>query len=179
VQRNEEIRKSGHAGFAEKQQKLRDEKLEFTSKIAKVQSQLPTSEGKLRDAKASFEKCQSDLREIQNEQQLIQTQVTQCRNTLSAAQREQASQSKAMLNRYGQNLQVVLDLIENTRWAGEKPIGPLGMHVKIQRGQEQYVPVIESLLGIQLVSWAVTTAEDRRTLMKIFQDCVHDPRIET
>jgi len=171
AQRDEEIRKSGHAGFAEKQQELRNQKKELSAKILKIQTQLPMSEQKQREAKSVFEAGRDALRQIEEEQQQAEIRVTQCQNALNAATREQAGQGQAILNRYGQNIQAVFDEINKTRWEVEKPIGPLGIHCKIQKGQEKYIKVIESAIGIQLVSWAVRSPRDRQTLNEIFRHC--------
>ena len=171
AQRDEEIRKSGHAGFAEKQQELRNQKEELSAKILKIQTQLPKSEQAQREAKSSFETCQVALRQIHEEQQQVESRVAQCQNALNAAIREQAGQGQARLNRYGQNIQAVFNEIDKARWEVEKPIGPLGIHCKIRKGQEKYIKVIESALGIQLVAWAVRSPRDRQTLNGIFRLC--------
>jgi chromosome segregation ATPase len=50
----------------------------------------------------------------------------------------------------------------------EKPIGPLGMHVKILK--EEWTPICEQLFGKNLNGFLVTTHEDQLTLRRILNE---------
>ena len=169
--RDEEIQRTGRVGFAEKQQALRDSKAEQEAKLAKVQTQLPAQTLKVETAKKSFDAATTALKKCQGDKQQLDEAVSRAKGHLAAAQREQSGNGQTRLNRYGQNLQAVYAEIDKFRWQGGKPIGPLGLHVKVKPGEEKYIKVIESAMGINFVSWAVTTASDRAQLMQIFKRC--------
>ncbi|KAG7571500.1 hypothetical protein FFLO_00516 [Filobasidium floriforme] len=170
--RDAEIQRTGHAGFAEKQQELRNSKTDFETKLTTVQKQLPSHDQKILDAKAAYDTAQSALRKCKGDKSQLEEFASRAQAQLAAAQREQSGAGQARINRYGQRLQAVYAEIDRARWEGGKPIGPLGLYVKVKAGEEQYIKVIESALGNNLVAWAVRTASDRTQLMNIFKNCI-------
>lgn len=169
--RDDEIQRTGRVGFAEKQQALRDSKMESEGKLAKVQNQLEPQRAKVESAKQSFDAAQAALKKCIADKQQLEDALSRATGHLAAAQREQSGGGQNRLNRYGQKLQAVWAEIDKVHWDGGKPIGPLGVHVKVKPGEERYIKVIESAMGINLVAWAVRTAGDRAKLMKIFKTC--------
>lgn len=170
--RDAEIQRTGHAGFAEKQQELRNSKTDFETKLTTVQKQLPSHDQKILDAKAAYDTAQSALRKCKGDKSQLEEFASRAQAQLAAAQREQSGAGQARINRYGQRLQAVYAEIDRARWEGGKPIGPLGLYVKVKAGEEQYIKAIESALGNNLVAWAVRTASDRTQLMNIFKNCI-------
>lgn len=69
---------------------------------------------------------------------------------------------------YGQAMPTVLRAIASTRWRGEKPIGPLGMHVRLK--DNRWASALRLGIGNQLGGFAVTDYQDRATLRKILDD---------
>lgn len=69
---------------------------------------------------------------------------------------------------YGPWMPQVLGMIQSTRWVGEKPIGPLGMHVKLK--DKKWARVLRVGIGNFLGGFAVTNHQDRLTLKKILDD---------
>jgi hypothetical protein len=71
------------------------------------------------------------------------------------------------LQAFGRGIKLIMDDINRTRWEHSKPIGPLGMHVKLL--DMTYKDAMHSLMGGLLCGFAVRTARDRQTLMEIFR----------
>lgn len=69
---------------------------------------------------------------------------------------------------YGPWMPQVLGIIQNTRWVGEKPVGPFGMHVKLK--DKKWAKVLRVGIGNFLGGFAVTNHQDRSTLKKILDD---------
>ncbi|UZJ52289.1 hypothetical protein CBS101457_001609 [Exobasidium rhododendri] len=79
------------------------------------------------------------------------------------------------LTAFGQNIPVLLNLIDReTRWR-QKPVGPIGNHVKLTDGK--WAPVLESVLGNTLNGFCVTSAHDRNLLQELKRraNCVEIP----
>ncbi|KAL7411312.1 P-loop containing nucleoside triphosphate hydrolase protein [Mrakia frigida] len=75
---------------------------------------------------------------------------------------------------YGKDLHLLIAQIQSKTWRGEKPLGPLGLGVKLK--DERYSNLVQSVLGPVLCSFAVTHAQDRYqllTLLKGFRNSFH------
>ncbi|KAF7299670.1 p-loop containing nucleoside triphosphate hydrolase protein [Mycena chlorophos] len=80
---------------------------------------------------------------------------------------------KAERDRYlpfGSNIQQVIKRIEQTRWHGRQPLGPLGVFVRLRPEATEYRDVLRNQLAQQLMSFAVTDARDQGILKKILAD---------
>ncbi|KAI8612326.1 P-loop containing nucleoside triphosphate hydrolase protein, partial [Chytriomyces sp. MP71] len=66
------------------------------------------------------------------------------------------------LSAYGVDMQQLLRAIQNERWIGHKPVGPLGMHVSLK--EPSFKLPIEANLGKTLRSFVVDNAHDREKL---------------
>jgi chromosome segregation ATPase len=165
------MRRTGRADFARQQEELKTKKKEAEARLAKITTQLPLTENKLKAAKENFDKTSASLKQLRADKDDVNSRATRVQENVNHLRRNQASGSTDMWNRYGQNIGAVWDEIRKASWHGGQPIGPLGMHVKVQKGQEQYIPVVQASMGLLLISWAVRDSKDRATLTKIFTYC--------
>lgn len=62
----------------------------------------------------------------------------------------------------------VLRLIASTRWKGDSPVGPLGLHVRLK--ENRWANALRLGLGHQLGGFAVTDYQDRGILRKILDE---------
>lgn len=69
---------------------------------------------------------------------------------------------------YGQAMPRVLRAIESARWKGAKPVGPLGLYVRLK--DNRWADALRMGIGSQLGGFAVTDYQDRTTLRKILDD---------
>ena len=68
---------------------------------------------------------------------------------------------------YGQNIKDLLDRIGRATWHGERPLGPLGLHVKIRQSELWAGGVLRSLLAHLLTAFAITDSRDRPQLKRL------------
>ncbi|KAJ7146572.1 hypothetical protein C8R44DRAFT_560497, partial [Mycena epipterygia] len=69
---------------------------------------------------------------------------------------------------YGQNIQKVVEQINQTRWHGETPLGPFGIHVKLR--DPKWAQLLRFQLQKLLCSFAITDAQDFLILKKILAE---------
>ena len=97
--------------------------------------------------------------ELDQQKAAIQRQIGECENTIKSAEH----QAKDALVPYGKGIKQVLEKIQTMRWAGDKPLGPLGLYVKA-KDPNRWGEVLRNQLGNYLTAFAVTDARDRQQL---------------
>jgi hypothetical protein len=70
---------------------------------------------------------------------------------------------------YGKDIKRVLTQIERMKWHGQKPVGPLGVYVKVKDPQK-WAPLLRSQLGGYMTAFACTDARDRPQLKRLLHD---------
>lgn len=125
----------------------------------------PTKEKEARDAAAACdaaeqaERAKATLRDEANQA------LDQARRNLQPFQRA----SRDGLEKFGNNIRMVMDRIQKANWRAGAPLGPLGRYVQLE--DESYRGVLESYLGGLMNQFAVRCDEDRLTLLKILTEC--------
>jgi hypothetical protein len=69
---------------------------------------------------------------------------------------------------YGRDLKNVLDHIGKMRWHGQKPLGPLGVYVKVK--DRIWADLLRNVIGSHMSSFAVTDPRDLPALKKLLRD---------
>jgi len=77
---------------------------------------------------------------------------------------EQAEKNRYAV--YGPNMVHVLREIQQARWFGETPVGPLGVHIKV-RDAQKWGELLSVQLGNLLTAFAVTHPRDRPALKQL------------
>ncbi|TFK33017.1 P-loop containing nucleoside triphosphate hydrolase protein [Crucibulum laeve] len=95
----------------------------------------------------------------------LQQKITECDNMIQRCMQ----QEKDSLAPYGRDIKRVLETIDKMRWAGDKPLGPLGVHVKA-KDPKTWGEVLRNQLGGYLTAFAVTDARDQKQLKKLLVD---------
>ena len=70
---------------------------------------------------------------------------------------------------YGNNIKMVLDRIRSIKWAGEAPLGPLGLYVNVKE-PEKWGNILRLQLGQYLTAFAITDARDRPVLKRLLAE---------
>ena len=70
---------------------------------------------------------------------------------------------------YGNNIKMALGKIGSIKWAGEAPLGPLGLYVNVKE-PEKWGNILRTQLGQQLTAFAITDARDRPVLKKLLAE---------
>lgn len=120
--------------------------------IATIQNQKRECEAKKADAESQGKQLEEKQRDIRGR---IEHQTQMIKNC------EQAE--KDSLLPYGRNIKGVLEQINQMRWHGNKPLGPLGAFVKA-RDPQTWGDILRNQLGQHLMSFAITDPRDKNQL---------------
>ncbi|KAJ7816944.1 P-loop containing nucleoside triphosphate hydrolase protein [Mycena olivaceomarginata] len=149
---------------------------ETQRKLAAARADATTAEEALkaiRDQKSSVE---AELQRHKNAGLTAENRVKELRTEVMDCESAIQNCLKADTDRYaayGNNIQKVVEQINNTRWHGEKPLGPFGIHVKVR--DNRWAELLRNQLGGLLGSFAVTDTRDLPILKKILADH-HNPK---
>jgi structural maintenance of chromosomes protein 6 len=69
---------------------------------------------------------------------------------------------------YGRDLQKVLERIGKMKWHGQKPVGPLGVYVKVK--DRVWADLLKNVLGAHMGSFAVTDSRDLPVLKGLLKE---------
>ena len=140
---------------------------------------------KLDKARTDVTAAQTHLNDVQEQKRLLTEQCETAKNEGMQAGKEQGTtqgrirecedmiercvqQEKNSLAAYGRDIKGVLERIGKMRWAGDVPLGPLGVNVKV-REPEKWAELLRGQLGGYLTAFAVTDARDRTQLKKVLE----------
>jgi len=139
---------------------------------------------KLEDAKKAIENAEVRLKSFEDQAREKEEAANDVRQEeeLSRASRDQAKSrvlecetqikvardsEKNTLAPYGTGMEAVIKEVQQMRWHGQKPLGPLGRFVKLK--DSQWAGVLRVNLSGTMVSWAVTDARDRAPLKALLE----------
>lgn len=115
-----------------------------------------------REAQATY---QADSRRVDDRHEELQRRIQELESRIADLQNIAGGKGGAAI--YGRSMPKVLEAIGKTRWRDRKPIGPLGLHVKLR--DQFWAPALRMGIGNVLGSFAVTNNQDGKTL-KIILD---------
>lgn len=130
-----------------------------------LQRQLPQSERAVATAKAEVDEAEKALREAELQHNDAERSFNEVKRNLDNLQARRTDR----LAPYGRNVGSVMQAIESTQWKHSKPIGPLGLHVKLK--DPVYRTCFSNMLGSSLCSFVVRDPADQHTLQRIFEQC--------
>jgi chromosome segregation ATPase len=130
----------------------------------------------LRRQKPRLEQAVTEATEAVTKAEEIEKRATDARASAGKAESDKAAiidnlkaQSTNRLNAFGHNISSVMREIDKAKWVMGKPIGPLGMHVKLE--DPRYTQAFHSILASTLCQFAVRCDQDRRTMTAILRKC--------
>ncbi|KAJ2518062.1 Structural maintenance of chromosomes protein 6 [Coemansia sp. RSA 2049] len=150
------------------------------------------TEAAIAQLKEAIERENAKIEDLQTQQRDTETRTNELREARSAADREVhrlraeereaktsleslKSQTSNRLSAFGKGVPEALGIIERTQWQSSKPVGPLGMHLKLRK--REWSNIIETTLDKSLNAFLVTSHADRATLDGIFRRCGCQSRI--
>ncbi|KAG8840124.1 Structural maintenance of chromosomes protein 6, partial [Serendipita sp. 405] len=119
-----------------------------------------------REAKEAAEGHERDLRALEREFEDVAEKLRGAEARVNQLQDINRGQGGAAI--YGRWALPVLREIESARWAGRKPVGPLGLHVRLK--DKKWADVLRVGIGNFLGGFAVTNYQDQKTLRKILDN---------
>ncbi|KAJ7781699.1 P-loop containing nucleoside triphosphate hydrolase protein [Mycena maculata] len=144
----------------ETQQKLEGARADVTA----AEDALSAINAQISSAEDELKRLREDGATAENAQREWNERIRTCNSNIQSCLRADTDRYGA----YGNNIQRVIERINQTTWHGEKPLGPLGIHVKVR--DNKWAELLRfTLLGL-LCSFAVTDAKDIRVLKKILAD---------
>ncbi|KAL1744412.1 hypothetical protein HDZ31DRAFT_82675 [Schizophyllum fasciatum] len=116
----------------------------------------------MNEARAAADKARARGMDLETRQGQLRRDIAGCDEELRRAQ--QANQDQFV--NYGRNIQAVLHEIQQVRWAGETPLGPLGRYVKARDPRKWGMLLSWQMRGV-LDAFVITDQRDRKQLQAI------------
>jgi chromosome segregation ATPase len=101
---------------------------------------------------------------MDREKAQLQNNIQQCEGMIERSKQAE----KNSLIPYGKNIKEVLEKVKTLKWAGDPPLGPLGVYVKA-KDPKTWGDLLRNQLGGFLTAFAVTDARDRTALKSLLQ----------
>lgn len=154
--------------LAKNTQQKRDQ---VQNQLAAMQSRVETHEATLttiQNQRQEYEAKKADAetqgRQLEEKQKELHERIKQQEQMIKNC--EQAE--KDNLLPYGRNIKGVLEQINQMRWHGAKPLGPLGAFVKAKDVQA-WGDILRNQLGKFLMSFAITDPRDKNPLKDLLR----------
>jgi chromosome segregation ATPase len=145
---------------------------ETQRKLDEAKEAVQVAERQLHDLSIEKKKVCVDADKLKEEGNTKNSELQDLRKQIEGCDSMIASARKAetdALTPYGRDIKQVLERIRSMRWAGDPPIGPLGLHVKAKDPQK-WGEILRTMLGSYLTAFALTDARDRPQLKKLLMD---------
>jgi hypothetical protein len=140
---------------------------------ARLTRELPKKEEAVEHALRAREAADDRIQQTQYQLQDLDEKIGYDANTLRNLESRRTNELAA----FGHGIENVLKDIDRARWAGAKPVGPLGRYVKLN--DFAYKGLMEANLGSILCSFAVQDSRDRGQLQGILQNALRYVNFET
>ena len=145
-----------HAERRTEIEEKRNEAQEAKTRIRSHEDELPALKNNVERAKTEHSSCQSDIKQVRSE-------VQNAEERLNTLKRDRGQQQTA----YPASMPRLLKAIQQDNEFEEKPIGPVGNHVRLL--DPQWSSILEKQFGSALDSFIVTGKSDQIRLSKHMQ----------
>ncbi|KAK6352692.1 Structural maintenance of chromosomes protein 6 [Orbilia blumenaviensis] len=143
-----------HAGLVEEKERLEAEKSRLRLKVDNLEDSIKTEQAANSENKTKLEECRNKVRETENNLRNARGHLEQLTTNRSAN-----------LSVYGRNIPKLLEEIDRTQWKAGKPIGPVGLFVKLK--DRKWSTIIERQLTRVLTGFIALSLEDKDRLMSL------------
>jgi chromosome segregation ATPase len=151
---------------------------ELNQRLQQATLDVQNAEADLKQAEALVLEKKKEANDISTQGEETDREIQTAKNSVMGV-REQIQRCKEQQNNslvpYGQNLKKVLERIGGLRWHGRKPLGPLGVYVKLK--DRVWADLLRVVLGSHMSSFVVTDPRDLPVLKNVLRDngkCVDD-----
>ena len=140
------------------------------ARMAKLQQtidEFATQQAQYEEFRSAFDASRPDTqRELESAQRNLQQADKEVENANGALRAANAVRGNA-LGAFGPKMGEIRQAVARDKgWAGQTPIGPIGLHVKLK--DSKWSDVIESSLNSVLNCFIITDVRDRERLRRIF-----------
>ena len=147
-----------------KQDELGQRLRQATIDVQTAETELKQTEALVLDKKSEVSSLQKQGEEADREIQTAKNSVMGLREQIQRC----VEQQKNSLAPYGKNLKNVVERIDKMKWHGQKPLGPLGVYVKVK--DRVWADLLRIMLGSHMSSFAVTHGDDVHLLKKLLSE---------
>ncbi|RVD81718.1 uncharacterized protein DFL_009568 [Arthrobotrys flagrans] len=146
-----------HAGLVEEKERLLKEKERLELELNDLDENIKTQQNTNHDNKAKLD-------ELRDQVQQKETSLRGARDAL----RQLTTNRSGDLNVYGPNISKLLQAIGRTSWKAGKPIGPIGLFVKLK--DKKWSSIIERQLARVLTGFITLSLEDKDRLISLTRE---------
>ena len=144
---------------------------ELSQRLQQATSDVQTAETELKQTEALVLEKRSEASGLQKQGEEVDREIQTAKNSVMGL-REQiqrcVEQQNNSLAPYGRNLKNVVERIEKMNWHGQKPLGPLGVYVKVK--DRVWADLLRIVLGSHMSSFAVTDGRDLHVLKRLLSE---------
>ncbi|GAA5994173.1 DNA repair protein SMC6 [Rhodotorula paludigena] len=141
---------------------LRERIAQSDAEVEQLAVQMQENRHATEDLAEKFERSVSEYEDVKSQLRNADGQASDIRGRIEYARRAQGDN----LLSFGQKTPDIVRMIRQERGWREAPIGPIGLHVKLDK--QQYAGVLESFFGATLNAFIVTSREDQQRMSRIF-----------
>ncbi|KAK6523964.1 Structural maintenance of chromosomes protein 6 [Arthrobotrys megalospora] len=156
-QRLAEADNGKHASLVEEKERLVEEKAGLDIELKILDETVRNEINASLERQAKFEKARKKLHQTESRLRDASDHLKQL-----------TTNSSGNLNIYGQNISQLLQAIDHTPWKAGKPIGPVGLFVKLKK--KLWSPILERQLGRVLTGFIALSLEDKDRLMSLARE---------
>lgn len=141
---------------------------ELDRKISDAENAMSQVEAALNAVRAEKADKIREAEETEAQGKALKTQKDDAQKEVVNAEGELQQCGEAERNKlapYGNNMAEILATIERMQWHGNKPVGPLGLYVKVK--DPVWAPLMRVQLGNLMTAFAITDGRDRVQLNKL------------
>ncbi|KAK9473181.1 uncharacterized protein V1510DRAFT_415335 [Dipodascopsis tothii] len=140
-----------------------------------IEQKIQANDERIRDYREGVHEANADVgrvnsvaAELDDRRARLQKQAEYKREQMAALDakiRNLVTHQSQYLSVFGPNTKALLDAIERDKGFREKPVGPIGMHVRLKK--PEWGPLLETFFGNTLEAFAVTSRDEQRRLQKL------------
>ena len=141
---------------------------ELDRKIADAENAMNQVDAELTAVRAEKADKIREAEETETQGKALQAQRDDAQKEIVNAEGELRQCGEAERNKlapYGNNMAEILATIERMQWHGNKPVGPLGLYVKVK--DPLWAPLMRVQLGNLMTAFAISDGRDRAQLNKL------------
>ncbi|KAF9077495.1 P-loop containing nucleoside triphosphate hydrolase protein [Rhodocollybia butyracea] len=165
----QEIDRNIAAEMARMAQDTQEKRDTHKRKVAEAEANVAAQEEIIQQNSASklenqrrIDSLKKEGEEKEAEMKELREKIVAVDNAISQLQRSENNKYAA----YGPGMAQVVGRIQQMKWYGDVPLGPLGTHVKV-KDPDAWADLLAQMLRPQLTSFAITDPRDREPLKKL------------
>lgn len=141
---------------------------ELDRKIADAERAMTETEAQLEAVRAEKADKIREAEQAESQSKALKVEKDDAQKAVMNAEGELRQCGEAERNKlapYGNNMAEILKTIERMQWHGNKPVGPLGLYVKVK--DPLWAPLMRVQLGNLMTAFAITDGRDRVQLNQL------------